>query len=842
MADDTSLKLGQIFSSFEEVKAAISRYEKKNYVNLYVSDSRTISSTIKRTPSKVIKAELQYSHINYACVAGGRTFKSKSKGTRPNQSTFRKDCNMEVKLRATKDCNFLEVAVLNETHNHECDEQRRLGNETLSKTDKLLKMKCNKKVLQNHLQTISGKVVTCRDISNMKAKLSSSKSNRNDIEKLVKKLRENEGATAEVVVDEENNLLGIYYQDKPMKIAYDSFPEMLFIDATYKLNELKMPLYIMLGEDGNGESEIFCTFIVSNEEKPTIQKMVQIFKNHNPTWTETKTVMTDKDFVERQVFKEEFPNVHLSICLFHSQRSFRREVTTDKMGITPEERNLCLEIFQKMSYAKNEEEYQSLYADLEKASVPSVLEYFKSNWHENHREWVEGLKSANLTFLNRTNNRLESLNQKIKTVCTRNTGLDQFYEELLVVFQSIRTTRDHRAITFLQKRPVCLYAEGTAEARYMTLLHLDTPYAFGYVVQQLQLATKVKNVHRKELGITDDFEVDASSGKLTVSDCHCDCAFFTVMMLPCRHIFAVRSILKKDAFDLSICATRWTVAYYKSKHHVLKSRGHEFSSTPDEMSPICVQQPATKKIMSQHEKYRKTFATCQALATCASEFPMREFHQKNAILEMILAAWRNENVEIQPDKSVPLADVNTTQPQAVCSQIKIPPVMPKRGRPKGADLTVIGIPRKRKEKKSSGKDKPTPFMKKHATDKDKVMLSWLLSKDDVTSALSGGIIDETAVEVRPEKVHPGLIDENVNVSRLRPYFNKDAWLLVNQIIAQVRQDPTWLCNVCKCDVEEDCVSCDSCLNWFHFECVTLKNAPKAKYWFCRKCHSLCKNK
>jgi zinc finger SWIM domain-containing protein 3 len=70
MGDYTSLKLGQIYSSFEEVKAAISRYEKKNYVNLYVNNSRTISSTIKRMPSKVIKA---------------KTFKSKSKGIRPNQ-------------------------------------------------------------------------------------------------------------------------------------------------------------------------------------------------------------------------------------------------------------------------------------------------------------------------------------------------------------------------------------------------------------------------------------------------------------------------------------------------------------------------------------------------------------------------------------------------------------------------------------------------------------------------------------------------------------------------------------------------------------------------------------
>ena len=37
-------------------------------------------------------------------------------------STFRNDCNVEVKLRVDKDGNFLEVAALNEIHNHECDE------------------------------------------------------------------------------------------------------------------------------------------------------------------------------------------------------------------------------------------------------------------------------------------------------------------------------------------------------------------------------------------------------------------------------------------------------------------------------------------------------------------------------------------------------------------------------------------------------------------------------------------------------------------------------------------------------------------------------------------------
>ena len=41
-----------------------------------------------------------------------------------------------------------------------------------------------------------------------------------------------------------------------------SYPEVLFIDATYKLNDLRMPLYVLMAIDGNGESEIVCLWIV----------------------------------------------------------------------------------------------------------------------------------------------------------------------------------------------------------------------------------------------------------------------------------------------------------------------------------------------------------------------------------------------------------------------------------------------------------------------------------------------------------------------------------------------------------------------------------------------------
>ena len=74
---------------------------------------------------------------------------------------------------------------------------------------------------------------------------------------------------------------GIFYQNREMKCMFDKFPELLFIDATYKLNNLRMPLYVYLVEDGNGESEIIALFMVTSENADSIKKMAM---KHNSNW------------------------------------------------------------------------------------------------------------------------------------------------------------------------------------------------------------------------------------------------------------------------------------------------------------------------------------------------------------------------------------------------------------------------------------------------------------------------------------------------------------------------------------------------------------------------------
>ena len=131
-----------------------------------------------------------------------------------------------------------------------------------------------------------GKPVTLRDLTNIQTQLRSKLGSSNSLQKVIMNLKEIEylfepSVTLEVFADQDENLMGIFYQDNCMKQLYAAFPEVLFVDATHKVNELRMPLYIFLICDGNGQSEIVAAFLVASEQKPVIEQMVRIFKKRN---------------------------------------------------------------------------------------------------------------------------------------------------------------------------------------------------------------------------------------------------------------------------------------------------------------------------------------------------------------------------------------------------------------------------------------------------------------------------------------------------------------------------------------------------------------------------------
>ena len=432
-------------------------------------------------------------------------------------------------------------------------------------------------------------------------------------------------------VDEDSMLKAIYFQTPEMKRVFESFPELLLIDATYKLNDLQMPLYVLMVVDGNGESEIVCLWLTQFADK----ELVQGFKKSNPNWSLIKCIMSDKDMTERIVLHEQIPQSKLLICLFHTLQSMRREISCEKLGISQGERSVCLEILSKMVYARNEEEYSKLYDDLK--SLPQrIVEYFDDNWHSIRHEWVDGLKNASCNFMNRTNNRVESTNQKLKSVISRYSGVTKFFQDLMKCLTTLKVERDHRALEITMKRRVSTYSEDSAFNQYMSLL---TPYSFEYVKTQLEQSNKVR--------ITEDINesscsVQSKGQVITSTTDSCPCGFVSAMQLPCKHIFAVRRYKSLSEYDDALCATRWKLQYFISNHRAYQSNdmggGEDFEFSGD--NSIEISQHVSEPILSEQQKYRKAFKISQSLSQQLSTFGMRDFNDGIEVLQSVADLWR----------------------------------------------------------------------------------------------------------------------------------------------------------------------------------------------------------
>ncbi len=334
-----------------------------------------------------------------------------------------------------------------------------------------------------------------------------------------------------------------------MRKKFDQYCDIVLADATYKINELLFPVYLLLVIDANGESEVVVTFIVREESEVLLDKCVSCFKENNQNCDLVQVIMTDKDMVERNVFARQFPTAKLVLCLFHVQQNFRREITTEKMSITQQQRTQALDILSKITYSRSVEQYIENRQKLYDLNVKKITEYFDKNWDGIRNEWVEGLKSQNVTLQTSTTNRVESINQKMKQVCNRDQSLEQFATSLLQLFQSLRVQRQHSTLKSTMKIPVLRENISESEAAYHTLL---TPYAMTFVKKSMELYSKVQ-VQVDENGAA---TCDSSSGTINISTSSCGCSRFKSMQLPCHHIFALRHKIGENLFSESLVPKR----------------------------------------------------------------------------------------------------------------------------------------------------------------------------------------------------------------------------------------------------------------------------------------------
>jgi zinc finger SWIM domain-containing protein 3 len=226
-------------------------------------------------------------------------------------------------------------------------------------------------------------------------------------------------------------------------------------------------------------------------------------------------------------------------------------------------------------------------------------------------------------YLNRTNNRVESINQKLKKVISKFSNIVTFFDDLMVVVSSLRMERDHKAIVVFQKVKINLYGNNQDLMDYAQ--HL-TPYAFGFVTKQYKEMSKISysgDIYKNTVAIS----IKSSEGELTVSESTYKCNFHSCMSLPCRHIFFFRKHKNMSSFDQGLVEPRWIKTYYK-KNHVI------FDDQPCPETVVTVTPRRRRvRVLSGQDKYRRVHLVTQQIARVVSDMSTLQFHHHLSQLE-----------------------------------------------------------------------------------------------------------------------------------------------------------------------------------------------------------------
>ena len=262
-------------------------------------------------------------------------------------------------------------------------------------------------------------------------------------------------------------------------------------------------------------------------------------------------------FLRNRIFFCKFNNR----CFFpyYNLRSFRREITAEKMGVTSAERYRCLEIIQKIVYSKSSDGYKRNVQQLVHTMLTVVSEYFMKNWDPIKHQWVSSFKDLCFNLGETTYNRLESTFNKLKSVCTKHTGMLQFFMEFFAFLGAIRNDRNHQHLMSLTRREI-VSPNNPDMAMYNKYL---TAYAFSIVKSQFEKMKERSSYDFERCETDESYTLKcANSSSIKVSKNNCGCHFMSKIGLPCQHIMKLRSFSSLAVFDTNIVNRRWTKEYY----------------------------------------------------------------------------------------------------------------------------------------------------------------------------------------------------------------------------------------------------------------------------------------
>lgn len=486
--------------------------------------------------------------MHWECKHFG-TFKGRGDKKRDFQRVLAKECKFQISVTFNRYQGKFIVTKASLGHeNHDISEylyplyasHRKPNSEQMMEVDNMLLTNANPTLVACVLHK-EGVPVRVKDLYNRKQKLTKVI----DIDEAVKAALEHPHINSRIITDEHGKFEVLFFQTALQRKLFVNFCEVVQMDATYKTNNMRFPLYTLLVVDNNGVGQPVAFGILAKEDQQHIEKFLEIFKEHNDI-TNLQCVIVDKDMAEINALRNQFPMKYFQICYFHVLKAVDKYLSTLKNGNEKE----CSLKFDLMLQSKTEDDFWKELNELALLS-PLFHEYVVHHWvpfKENIT--VFGRKDV-MHLQNRTNNRIESFHNVLKKVtASSRISLNVLITKLL----SLVAVRSHESTQ--QKFDMKMKQVVSKNADLQSYYGLFSDYAVSLIEKEMEKANsklyRISNSSDGKLLVCNEkihttYEVYGHS---------CSCNMPANIGLPCRHIIATWKMKGEALFQPNSVANR----------------------------------------------------------------------------------------------------------------------------------------------------------------------------------------------------------------------------------------------------------------------------------------------
>ncbi|XP_078670981.1 uncharacterized protein LOC144911073 isoform X2 [Branchiostoma floridae x Branchiostoma belcheri] len=603
-----TLKVGDSFSTWSELKAVLDEFQRINKVRLSKRKSitvearnKTYSASVKKHPSEHV-----YANAHFGCIHSGKA-RYRGTGIRVNQSTTKLECPARIYVISDRAQQKLVIRAFNNHHNHELtDEIFKIPTQQWSygyppsETCKPKKLKMDVNIFRQHVYDTSGKLAAVTDLHRLRSSLGSEETEVDTVFHVLQDfLTKHKGGKLAFVVGDDGSLEGMFLQTLAMGTAFSNYPEILYLDSAHSTN---MHLFTVGVVDGVGTAMQAGHVLFLDQTKASSVRALQIFKQHSPHYGSVATVVIDRlqDASEVATVAHQLHDKKVVVCHFRAMEA--QAAASSHYVKNPIIHEKVLHLIRRLAYSTTERCYYDAYAELlALEGAEEFGQYFSESWHGLRTLWVKVWVAPYANLDSHDERRHETLDKLLRETV----ALSQLVKKLLLSSATILKQTDVQASNQQLKGIKKAYKEAcTVDASKLICTQLSQAKSGKY------------KITTKEDGTLSVSTVNGTHAvNSTCSECSCGCS--KSMGIPCSHIFAARKKRALDLFDLSLVAECWLKT---SKPHAEKGEHQE----PNVVTSEALLPPEP---MSREAKYQEVLDLGKEIAEVVSLCGEPEYSQ-----------------------------------------------------------------------------------------------------------------------------------------------------------------------------------------------------------------------